>query len=344
LPSNYNLLTYTKYGIYCPEADIFIDPRRPVENAVITHAHSDHARRGHKKYIAHPLTVQVIRHRIGSGVNIAPLDYGKIININGVNISLHPAGHIPGSAQVKVEYRGEVWVVSGDYKIENDGLTEPYEPVRCHNFITESTFALPVYKWKKQEDIFGEINSWWKANIRQGKLSILTGYSLGKAQRLFNNVDHSLGKILGHEEITSINNLFISAGLNLPPLETITRKISRSELTGALIIAPPSIIGHKGLVKLMPYSTGFASGWMLHGKGWSRRGTDIGFALSDHADWDGLNYAVKETGAENIYVTHGYAEVFVRHLNKSGYNAFELKKLGNEDTENQPKDTQLNLF
>jgi len=261
-----------------------------------------------------------------------------------VKISLHPAGHIPGSAQVRVEFKGEVWVVSGDYKIEDDGLTEPYEQLKCHTFITESTFALPVYKWKKQSEIFDDINSWWKLNIRLGKVSVLTGYSLGKAQRLFSNVDHSLGKIFGHELITSINDLFIKGGLNLPPLETITDKIKRYDLEGALIIAPPSVISSDWLKQYEPYSAGFASGWMIHGRGRSPKGTDIGFAISDHADWEGLNQAVKNTGAENIYVTHGFTSVFVRHLIKSGYNAFELKSLGNEETIKPPEEAQLKLF
>ncbi len=261
-----------------------------------------------------------------------------------MNISLHPAGHIPGSAQVRVEYKGEVWVFTGDYKIENDGLSDPYEQLKCHTFITESTFALPVYKWKKQNEIFDDINSWWRSNIAAGKISVLTGYSLGKAQRLFNNVDRSLGKIFGHELITSINELFIGAGLNLPDLETITNKIRRSDLNGAMIIAPPSVTGSDWLEQFAPLSVGFASGWMILGGGRSKKGTDIGFALSDHADWDGLNHAVKETGAENIYVTHGYTSVFVRHLQKSGYNAHELKSLGKENAVITHRGEQLKLF
>src|SRR5690349_11431591 len=153
------LLTHTPSGLYCAEAGIFIDPNKAVENAIITHAHSDHARRGNKNYIAHPLTVPVLRERVGAKISVTPVEYGKILNIHGVKISLHPAGHIPGSAQVRLEYKGEVWVVTGDYKLEDDGLTEPYEPLKCHSFITESTFAMPVYKWEKQDKIFEKINN-----------------------------------------------------------------------------------------------------------------------------------------------------------------------------------------
>ncbi len=344
MPVKSNLLTYTANGLYCTEADIYIDPVKRVENAIITHAHSDHARKGHNNYIAHPLAIPIMKHRIGSGINVTALEYGKVINKNGVKISLHPAGHIPGSSQVRIEYKGEIWVVSGDYKIENDGLTEPFEPIKCHTFITESTFALPAYKWQAQKIIFNSIDSWWKNNIAGGKISVLAGYSLGKAQRLFNNVDHSIGKIYGHEEITTINNLFIEAGLNLPLLETIPNKISRSELTDSLIIAPPSVIESEWLNGLEHFSVGYASGWMIFGKGKRSKGIDSGFALSDHADWDGLNYAVKETGAENIFVTHGYTTVFTGWLRKIGYNAHELKELTGKNFENITSDVQLKLF
>jgi putative mRNA 3-end processing factor len=344
VPAKSSLLIYTANGLYCPEADIYIDPARRVESAIITHAHSDHAKKGHKNYIAHPLSVPVMKHRITGSINVTALEYGKVININGVKISLHPAGHIPGSSQVRVERKGEVWVVSGDYKIENDDLTEPFELIKCHTFITESTFALPAYKWKVQKEIFNDINLWWKNNIERGKISVLTGYSLGKAQRLFKNVDHSIGKIYGHEGITTINNLFIEAGLSLPPLETISDEISPNELSGSLIIAPPSVIGSEWLSRFEPFSVGYASGWMIFGKRKRSRGIDAGFVLSDHADWDGLNYAVKETGAENIFVTHGYSSVFVRWLRKIGYNAHELKSLGSEKFEYNTSETQLKLF
>jgi putative mRNA 3-end processing factor len=338
-----NLLTYTSYGLYCPEGNFYIDPKGRVENAVITHTHSDHLKRGHKNYLSHHISVPIIKHRVGPDPSITGKEYGEVTDFNGVKVSLHPAGHMPGSAQIKVEYKGEVWVVSGDYKTEDDNLNRQFEPVKCHTFITESTFASPAYKWRPQNEIFGQINSWWMQNTEAGQLSILTGYSLGKAQRLLKNVDHSLGNIFGHEEIYAINNLFKKGGLGLPELMQIKGNVSKNIRPGSMIIAPPSVIGSPWLDLFGRCSVAFASGWMQPGSGRMRKGIDRGFALSDHADWEGLNWAVKETGAEDIYVTHGYVDVFVNWLRKIGYNAYDLKTLGKNHSPTQTKQ-QMELF
>jgi len=319
------LLEVTAKGLYCCVGNFYIDPWRPVECALITHAHSDHARRGSKFYLAHKLSVPIMKYRLGSDIVVEGTDYGKTITINGVNISLHPAGHIPGSAQVRLEYKGEVAVASGDYKLQNDGLTDAFEIVKCNIFITESTFGLPIYKWKAQEEIFNDISEWWKRNKEKGKVSVLCGYSLGKAQRILYNVDKSIGNIFGHGAITEVNKLMINAGLNLPPIEKVNSEMSKKEFEGALILAPPSAIGSPWLKKFEPYSIGNASGWMnVRGaKRW--QSLDIGFALSDHADWNELNRAVTETGAEKIFVTHGFTSVFVKWLREKGYDANELE-------------------
>ena len=318
------LLQFTKKGICCPQADIFIDPSSPVENAVITHGHSDHARTGCSNYLSHHLTVSILKYRLGNNISAEGIEYNKAIDINGVKLSLHPAGHIPGSAQVRLEYKGEVAVVSGDYKTEYDGLTEAFEPVKCNTFVTESTFALPVYKWKKQSDIFNDINNWWKKNKENGKASVICGYSLGKAQRILHNVDRSIGKIYGHGAVTILNDLLISEGIDLPEIEKADLKIQKKDNAGALIIAPPSVVSNVWLRKFEPYSLGYASGWMNIRGAKRRQGIDIGFALSDHADWDELNKTVKETGAEKIYVTHGYTAVFVKWLREKGIDAEEI--------------------
>jgi len=176
------LLKLTRQGIYCPQADLYIDPVGKTQKAVITHAHSDHARRGSENYLAHPITSQLMKHRLGSKINVQSLSYGSVVNINGIKISLYPAGHVPGSAQVKLEGCGEIAVVSGDYKTENDGLSASFEPVRCNVFVTESTFALPIYKWEPQEVIYKRINDWWLRNKTAGIVSVVCGYSIGKAQ------------------------------------------------------------------------------------------------------------------------------------------------------------------
>ena len=318
------LLEICGQGLYCPPADIFIDPWYPVEKAVITHGHSDHARFGHKKYFAHKITNSIMRSRISPYIVCEDIPFGKEVNFNGVKVSLHPAGHIPGSAQVRLEYKGEICVISGDYKTQNDGISGEIEIVKCHTFITESTFGLPVYNWKTQSEIFNDINDWWKRNKENGKSSVLTGYSLGKAQRILANVDRSIGKFFGHGSITVMTEAIRKAGLSLPPLERVTGYTSKKELAGALIIAPPSALGSPWVRKFEPYAAGNASGWMnIRGaKRW--QALDAGFALSDHADWKGLNSVIKETGAENIYVTHGFTSIFSRWLKESGYNAFEL--------------------
>lgn len=330
-----NLLRFTKKGIYCPQAGIFIDPWSSADKAIITHAHSDHARHGSKHYLAHNLSVPVLKHRLGNNISVEGIDYNKTLDINGVKISLHPAGHIPGSSQVRLEYKGEVAVVSGDYKLEADGLTTAFEPVKCNTFITESTFGLPVYRWKKQEEIFNDINKWWRSNKEKGKASVLAGYSLGKAQRILYNIDKTIGKIFGHGAITMINEIMINAGLNLPKLEKVNSSFNKKDFNGSLILAPPSVIGSSWLRQFEPYSLGYASGWMNVRGAKRRQALDIGFALSDHADWKELNEAVKETGAEKIYVTHGYTAVFVKWLREIGFDAEELetKFVGNADEE-----------
>ncbi|MDQ3020558.1 MAG: ligase-associated DNA damage response exonuclease [Bacteroidota bacterium] len=319
------LLEFTKKGIYCRQANVFIDPWSPVDRAVITHAHSDHARYGSKYYLAHKKSVPIMKYRLGNDIYAEGIEYGIKTEINEVIISLHPAGHVPGSAQVRLEYMGEVAVVSGDYKLESDGLTEAFEPVKCNTFVTESTFGLPVYKWKAQEEIFNDINNWWKRNKENGKTSVICGYSLGKAQRILFNIDKTIGKIFGHGAVTMINEIMINEGINLPAVERVTTLTSKKDFAGSLIIAPPSAIGSSWLKKFYPYSLGYASGWMNVRGAKRRQALDIGFALSDHADWDGLNKAIKETEAEKIYVTHGYTSVFVKWLREIGYDAYELE-------------------
>ncbi|MEO8512424.1 MAG: ligase-associated DNA damage response exonuclease [Ignavibacteria bacterium] len=318
------LLKYTKKGLYCPQADIYIDPWGNVDKAVITHAHSDHARRCAKSFIAHFLSVPIMKQRLGSDINVKGIDYRKVININGVKVSLHPAGHIPGSAQVRLEHKGEITVISGDYKVVDDGLSEAFEPVKCHTFVTESTFGLPIYKWKPQQEIYDDINNWWRRNKAKRKTTVICGYSLGKAQRILYHLDPSIGKIFTHGAIENVNRVFREQGLQIPLTTLVTKEHTKKDFPGNLVIAPSSAAGNGWLNKFEPYSIGNASGWMnVRGaKRW--QAIDMGFALSDHADWTGLNSAIKETGAETIYVTHGFTAVFVKWLREKGYDAHEL--------------------
>ncbi len=318
------LLTFTDRGIYCPAADIYIDPWKPVGQALITHGHADHSRWGHRHYLCTRQAKPVMQYRLGK-VNIETVEYGEQRTINGVQFSFHPAGHIIGSAQIRVEYKGEVWVVSGDYKLQDDGVSAPFEPVKCHSFITESTFGLPVYSWKPQAEVFEQINDWWLKNKEEGKVSVLGAYALGKAQRLLAGLDISIGPIFTHGAVENTNEVIRTQGIDLPPTVRVTRDIDRKRYPGAMVIATPSATGSAWMKKFKPASVGIASGWMALRGTRRRRGADRGFVLSDHVDWDGLNTAIASTGAERVFVTHGYTDIFTRWLREQGYDAQVVK-------------------
>lgn len=319
------MLTFNENGIYCPQADLYIDPWKRVDTALITHAHADHSRWGMKRYVAHKDSVPVMKLRLGGTINVRGVAYGETFTINGVRISFHPAGHIIGSSQIRLEYKGEVWVASGDYKLENDGLSPAFEPVKCHAFITESTFGLPIYQWKPQAEVFREINQWWRENAAAGKVSMLAGYSLGKAQRILQGLDQSIGTVFTHGAVENTNKVLRDHGIPLAPsVRASTIKDIRSrkeEISSSLVIAPPGAIGTSWSKRFEPYSTAVASGWMNIRGARRRRGADRGFVLSDHADWPGLNEAVKATGAEKIFVTHGSTDAYARYLREQGYDA-----------------------
>jgi len=314
------VLTFTDRGIYCPAGDFHIDPWRPVDRALITHAHSDHARWGMGRYLATSRTAAVMRHRLGE-IDAATIPYGESRRIGGARVSFHPAGHVPGSAQIRVEVGGEVWVVSGDYKTARDGLSEPFEPVRCHAFVSECTFGLPVFNWTPLEELRAQINGWWQANVAEGRPSILGAYSLGKAQRLLTDLDPSVGPILTHGAVENVNEVLRAQGIPLPHTIRLTAEMTAKDHPGAMILAPPSALGSAWPKGFRGASTAFASGWMALRGVRRRRAADRGFVVSDHADWAGLNAAIAETGAERIFVTHGYTSVFRRWLETCGYDA-----------------------
>ncbi|MEM6318325.1 MAG: ligase-associated DNA damage response exonuclease [Bacteroidota bacterium] len=320
-----SLLTFTNRGIYCPPADVYIDPWRPVEKALITHGHSDHSRFGHRHYLCTEAAAPVIRHRLGPTINLHTIPFGKKTYINGVQFSFHPAGHIVGSAQIRVEHKGEVWVASGDYKVEKDGICLPFEPIKCHAFITESTFGLPVYKWKPQAEVAQSINDWWRKNQAEGKTSVLGGYSLGKAQRLLQMLDPSIGKIYTHGAVENINEILRNQGVQLHDTIRVTQSLKRKEAVGEMVICPPGSLGTSWTKKFPSVSTGIGSGWMMLRGTRRRRSVDRGFVLSDHADWEGLNMTIKATEAEKVFVTHGYTSIFSKWLNDQGIYSEEVK-------------------
>ncbi len=323
----HSLIQFTDSGIYCKQGDFFIDPWKPVKRAVITHAHADHSRPHNKHYLAQHLSGPIMKQRLGEDIRLETVNYRQDIVMNGVRVSFHPAGHIPGSAQIRMEYKGQVCVVSGDYKIEDDGLSEAFEPIRCNEFVTESTFGLPIYRWEAQENVFEDINNWWKLNQSIGKTSVIFAYALGKAQRILKNIDTSIGKIFTHGAVENVNEVLRNSGLLLPNTIRVTKETSKKDLERSLVVATPASIGTPWMKKFQPYSTGIASGWMMLRGTRRRKAADRGFVLSDHADWNGLIKAVEATEATNIYATHGYSDVFSKYLQEKGLNATRVESL-----------------
>lgn len=334
-----NLINFTDKGLYCPQGDFYIDPWKPVDKAIITHAHSDHAYAGHKYYLCHHHTKPLLQLRLGDN-NYESIEWGETRMMNGVKVSLHPAGHIIGSSQIRVEYNGEVWVISGDYKTEDDGLSGKFEPIKCNTFITESTFGLPIYKWKPQQEIFENIINWISRNKENGKTSVLLAYSLGKAQRVLQHIKETTQDIYVHGAIWNAHEALLNAGWKLPVVKRITPDTPKEALKGTVVIAPPSADSSPWMKKFHPYSVGVCSGWMQVRGNARRRNVDAGFALSDHADWEGLLQSIKATEAERVFVTHGFQSAFSRYLNEEGIAvAAEVKtEYGTEDEDAQKQE------
>ncbi|MEM9550743.1 MAG: ligase-associated DNA damage response exonuclease [Pseudomonadota bacterium] len=332
------VLTFTDHGIYCPAGDFFIDPWRPVDRALITHGHADHARPGHRRYLCTKAAAPVMRHRLGD-ITLETIGFDQALEIGDARVSFHPAGHVPGSAQIRVEVGGEIWVASGDYKTMEDGLSEPFAPVPCHSFITESTFGLPVFRWRPQADVADDLNSWWRDSVTDGKTPMLGAYTLGKAQRLLKMLDPAIGPILTHGAVEATTEVLRAQGYTLPKTVLVTPETDVKAHPSALVLCPPSAIGSAWAKRFGAMSTGFASGWMQLRGVRRRRSSDRGFVISDHADWDGLLSAIRATGAQNVYVTHGYTEIFTRWLNENGWHAaivpteFEGEALDTEDAQ-----------
>lgn len=316
------LLRITDRGLYCEAGDFHIDPWQPVDQALITHAHGDHARWGSKSYLTSAAGAGVLRTRLGPDANISTIAYGNEITIGSARVSFHPAGHIIGSSQIRVEHSGEIWVVSGDYKTQPDPTCTPFEPVKCHTFVTESTFGLPIYRWAPETETFSDMAEWWKKNRDDGKASIVFAYALGKAQRVLAGLMNSAsGSFYTHGAVERLNRDYRQAGIALPATTYAAAVPKGHDWTGALIVAPPSASGSMWLRRFGPASTAFVSGWMRVRGARRRRSVDRGFPLSDHVDWPALLDAIKATEAQRVLVTHGYREPVVRFLRESGLEA-----------------------
>jgi|LakMenEpi03Aug12_release.lakeMendotaPanAssembly.Ray.scaffolds.fasta_scaffold170907_3 putative mRNA 3-end processing factor len=319
-----DLVEVTEAGLYCRQGDFFVDPWRPVPRAIITHAHADHARRGCGRYLCAAPGKLVLRSRMGGQAPIDVVRHGESILINGVRVSLHPAGHVLGSAQVRLEHGGTTWVVTGDYKLERDPTCAPFEPVRCDVLVTESTFGLPVYRWPSSEVIAADLDRWWRGNRDAGRTSVVLAYALGKAQRLAALVDPSIGPIVAHGAVMTMVEAYRASGVRLPPIDRVPPRARRVGGGRALVIAPPSVLGGSWLRLFGETSVAMASGWMTLRGVRRRRGFAQGFVVSDHADFPGLLAAIEASSARRVLVTHGFADPLARLLRERGLDAAPL--------------------
>lgn len=325
------LVKFTKKGIYCIPGKFYLDPWLPVDYAIISHGHADHARWGMKHYLCQDDSKAILKHRIGQDISIESLPYGISKTVNGVIVSFHPAGHVIGSAQIRLEYKGFVVVFTGDYKVKEDNLTIPFEPIKCNEFITESTFGLPIYNWLTEAEIQTQMHNWIAKNKSNNQTSVFLGYSLGKAQRIMKLVE-GVDEVYVHSAIHNLNNAIQGSGIQLPQTKLLTNDFKKEELQNKIIILPPALLGSKLIKKIPNAATAICSGWMQIRGNRRWQSVDAGFAVSDHADWNGLLSAVKATEAEKVYVTHGSQATFSKYLNEIGIHSAEVKtEYGTDD-------------
>jgi putative mRNA 3-end processing factor len=326
------LVVVTANGLYCPPGDFYVDPWQPVPTAVITHGHGDHLRHGSARYILARPGTGIARQRLGGDREVTAVDYGTRVQLGTTLVSLHPAGHILGSAQVRIEHEGRVWVVSGDYKRQPDPTCAPFEPVECDVFISEATFALPVYRFPDTSRVVEEIHRWWMANRERGIASALFCYALGKSQRVLAELRAFTNEpVYVHGAVDSLTGVYRRAGVSmLPTLPVGTEK--KTDFRGALILAPPSAAGTPWMRRFGDHATGFCSGWMRVRGDRRRRGYDRGFVISDHADWPALIETCTASRAKKVLLTHGYSDALTRYFNERGVEASALQtSYGAED-------------
>ncbi|HMR20067.1 MAG TPA: ligase-associated DNA damage response exonuclease [Sphingobacterium sp.] len=330
------MLEFTNKGIYCVPGKFYIDPWVPVDYAIVTHGHADHARWGMKRYLCHHLSMPILQSRLGENIAVQGIGYHETLTINGVTVSLHPAGHIIGSAQVRLAYKGKVIVISGDYKLQDDGLSTPFEPVKCHEFITESTFGLPIYHWTSVDNLNEQMQNWVVHNQENGKTSVLVGYSLGKAQRIMKALQ-GIAPLHVHYSIAKLNQAYESAGVHLPEYQVVDFRGDVKQVNKGIVIVPPALLDSNVIRKIPNKADAICSGWMQVRGARRWRSADAGFAVSDHADWNGLLTAIRATGAEKVYVTHGQTAIFTKYLNETGIPAEVIKTAFGEEDEQEDK-------
>jgi putative mRNA 3-end processing factor len=318
------LVTVNEKGLYCPPGDFYIDPWQPAPQAVITHAHADHLRHGSAVYILARPGEGIARTRLGGDRQIRAIDYGSRLQLGATTISLHPAGHILGSSQVRIEHEGRVWLVSGDFKRQPDPTCAAYEPMACDVFISEATFALPVYRWPATAQVIEEIVRWWRSNRERGLASVLFCYALGKAQRVLAELRAFTDEpVFVHGSVDSMVGVYRRAGVSMLPTQSVGNE--RRDYQGALILAPPAAAGTPWMRRFGEHATGFCSGWMRVRGDRRRRGYDRGFVISDHADWEALTETCKGSSARQVLLTHGYSDALARYLREQGLETSALQ-------------------
>lgn len=332
-----DLIVASDEGLACPRGGFVIDPRRGVELALLTHAHADHARRGSKRYVASRTSLPLLEHRL-AGAPVEGLAYGERRRFGEVVVSLHPAGHMLGSTQIRVEGevagKREVWVVTGDFKRAPDPSCTEFEPLRCDVLISEATFGLPIYRWRPAEAVFDEMLAWWRHNADAGRCALLCCYAAGKAQRILVELGRrgvAFERVFVHGAIEPGNAAYRASGIPVPHVQGVIDKgrgkKREQDFAGALVLAPPAALRSVWSRRLGEFEAAFASGWTRL-RGYRRRyGYARGFELSDHADWPALLRTIGESGAREVRLTHGYASELARWLAEQGTRASVLETI-----------------
>lgn len=334
-----DLLECTPRGLYCPAGDFYVDPWAAVDYAILTHAHADHARSGSKRYLSAKSSESLLRVRLGQSIDLQTVAYGESLTIKDARVSLHPAGHILGSSQVRIEVAGRVALITGDYKLQSDLTCDAWEPVRCDLMVSESTFGLPVFRWPETRLVIQEMIGWWEENQRQGRTSLLLAYSVGKAQRVLAEIFGVCGvevasKVAVHGAMLGPNRAYVSAGVALPELPSAASLGGQHDWSQSLVIGPPSTQSTPWMDRFSDPSIAMASGWMAIRGTRRRRNVERGFVLSDHVDWPDLLTAIGECQPEQVWVTHGFSEVVSRYLTERGIAAEVLQtRFGGEESE-----------
>ncbi|MGH8076851.1 MAG: ligase-associated DNA damage response exonuclease [Lysobacter sp.] len=334
--SGNDFVTLRREGLYCPHGDFYIDPWHPVDCAVITHGHGDHARAGMGEYHVATSGLPILRWRLGGQIYY-PHEYGESFQLGAARISLHPAGHVLGSAQVRIEIDGRIWVASGDYKRQPDPTCAPFEVVPCDVFITEATFGLPIYRWPDTSEVAREIVQWRDHCARRGQAAVLFCYALGKAQRLLAELAAWTDRpALLHGAIAAGVQVYRAAGIPMLATQTVVEAGKGRDFIGELVLAPPLAAGSAWMRRFRGAQTGFASGWMRIRGNRRRRNYDRGFVVSDHADWPSLMRTIRETGARRVIATHGNTDAILRALNEDGIAAEAFRtQFGEAGTEGE---------